>query len=94
MYLVEESYLHTKEAVLHILNHLCFHWFALNDILVHNRTISIARTNEHIGGRVVEVDYVLGRALFVLFSVSPVDESVRWDRIGLRLRSGQRPLFQ
>ncbi|MDX9720323.1 MAG: hypothetical protein RBU37_06235 [Myxococcota bacterium] len=55
-------------------------------VVADNRLIRFADSGQHIGGRVVQRDWVMGRPLFVLFSVDPKDASIRWERMGLRLR--------
>lgn len=55
-------------------------------VLSDNRSVPFGRRDENIGGRVIERQWVVGRPLFVLFSIAPDEGEVRWERIGLRLR--------
>lgn len=55
-------------------------------VLSDNRSIPFGRPEDRLGGRVIDRSWVVGRPLFVLYSVAPDDGAVRWDRMGLRLR--------
>ena len=54
-------------------------------VLSDNRTVSFADPNTRQGGRVIQREWVVGKPLFVLFSVA-ADGEYRWDRVGIRLR--------
>jgi len=54
-------------------------------VLADNRALPFAPIGARHGGRVVDRDWVVGRPLYVLFSLGP-DNAIRWHRIGLRLR--------
>ncbi len=55
-------------------------------VLADNRMVSFARAGERNGGRVIQRTWVVGRPLFILYSLVPGAGHLRRERIGLRLR--------
>lgn len=56
--------------------------FILND----NRSMRYGPRFDRYGGRVVQLEHVVGKPHYVLFSVEPETERWRWERVGLRLQ--------